>query len=325
MLISETTAAACSGVLVKHVLHHRRGLRQDADAGGDVDEEDAPQQIELHGADRLVSRDAAVGDHRGASLAGGVQPAGFQPAGGRSKQARADQHDDQIGRAERHHGVGDADAIHEEDVEVAGEEGAAAESHDGHAGRHAAAIGKPFHQRADRARCSRARSRCRRSRPCRGTRGPAVADARPMPPMSQAGAEEQRGGGRGGARAAPLDPRSAERGAQSEQHQRRRERRVGRTEPPGIGRKQRLDRPVEGAPRVHRADADVHRDGADRNRQRLKDVAEEFSISSSRTVIDAAKYIPHGNIPTYFFENRRHCACLCNHASDSCRRGHDPP
>ena len=43
-----------------------------------------------------------------------------------------------------------AEPIHEEDVQVAGDEGAAAESHDRHAGRHAAAIGKPLHQRADR-------------------------------------------------------------------------------------------------------------------------------------------------------------------------------
>ena len=89
--------------------------------------------------------------------------------------------------------------------------------------------------------------------------------ARPNPPIEEPGAEEQRGGGGGGARAAALDPGAAERGAQAEEHERGGERRVGRAEPPGRIRKELLNRPVERAPRVDRADADVDEDGSDRD------------------------------------------------------------
>src|SRR5882724_1002133 len=40
--------------------------------------------------------------------------------------------------------------VHEQQTEVRTDEGAAAKSHDGHAGRHARTIGKPFHQSRDR-------------------------------------------------------------------------------------------------------------------------------------------------------------------------------
>ena len=50
---------------LKEVLHHGRGLRQNADACGYVDEQDAPQQIELGRADGLVAVDAVMGDEFG--------------------------------------------------------------------------------------------------------------------------------------------------------------------------------------------------------------------------------------------------------------------
>src|SRR3954453_16832853 len=40
--------------------------------------------------------------------------------------------------------------VHEQQTEVRTDEGTAAKSHDGHAGRHARAIRKPFHQRRNR-------------------------------------------------------------------------------------------------------------------------------------------------------------------------------
>src|SRR6185436_14128573 len=49
------------------------------------------------------------------------------------------------------------------------------------------------------------------------------------------------------------------------QHEGSRERRVGRREPPRLIGKQRLDGPVECAPRVNRSDADVHGNCADRD------------------------------------------------------------
>src|SRR6516225_4987739 len=47
---------------------------------------------------------------------------------------------------------------------------------------------------------------------------------------------------------------------------------------------------------------------------RLKDVADCREISSSRTVIVAAKYIPHKSLASYFFENRCRGDCPPNHA-----------
>src|SRR5439155_26669925 len=68
----------------------------------------------------------------------------------------------------------------------------------------------------------------------------------------------------------PFDPRSAERRAESEQHQRRRERRVRRAEPPRRVRYQRLNRPIERAPRVHRPDANVNENRADGNEPTIR-------------------------------------------------------
>src|SRR5439155_22835061 len=77
--------------------------------------------------------------------------------------------------------------------------------------------------------------------------------------------EEEGRGSRRRVRAASLDPGAAEGGAQSEQHERRGERRVGRTEPPGLVGEKRLNRPIERAPGVHGPDADMNRHGADWN------------------------------------------------------------
>src|ERR1700722_7687938 len=56
----------CRGLkrsLLEHVLHHRRGLRQNADTSRHVDEQNAPQQVELHRPERFVPRKLATGDH----------------------------------------------------------------------------------------------------------------------------------------------------------------------------------------------------------------------------------------------------------------------
>src|SRR5262245_34610346 len=55
----------------KQVLHHRRGLRENSDAGGDVDKQDSPQETELHRASRLIPGDAVRGDQP-VSLGGSV-------------------------------------------------------------------------------------------------------------------------------------------------------------------------------------------------------------------------------------------------------------
>ena len=144
----ETTSAACAGRAMKHVLHHRRRLGEDADAGGDVDEQDAPEQIELARLHSVIAADADVGDHR--ALLRRSRPAFGPPAFRRTtEQASAGEHDHEIRGAERHHRSRDADPIHEVDIEIAGEKRAAAKSHDRHAGGHAPSIGKPLHERAD--------------------------------------------------------------------------------------------------------------------------------------------------------------------------------
>jgi hypothetical protein len=193
------------------------------------------------------------------------RPSRRLPASGRAlEQAGADQHDREVGGAERHDRVRHTDAVHEEDVEIAGEKGAAAEAHDGHPGGHAAAVGKPLHERADRrdvpepaadaADDAHAQEHDNRL----VDRETEAADDEPH-------AEEQRGA-RGRHRGtATLDPWSAERRAQAEQDKCGRECRIGRTEPPGLVGKQRLDRPVERAPGVDRSDADVNRNGSDRD------------------------------------------------------------
>ena len=160
--------------------------------------------------------------------------------------------------------VATPDALHQAHVEVAGDEGAAAEAHDGHAGGHAAPVGKPLHERADRRDVAEPAADAADDAHAEEDED-ALAQRQPDAADQQPGAEEERRGGGGHARAAPLDPRPAERGAQAEQRQRRGERGVGRAEPPRRVGEERLDRPVEGAPRVHRSDAHVHEHGAHRN------------------------------------------------------------
>jgi len=216
---------------MKHVLHHRRRLGQDADPGGDVDEQDAPQQVELSCLNGVIPADADVRDH-GVRLRRACPS--FRPPSWRrpAQESCADQHDHHVCGAERHHRPGNADAIHEIHVEIAGQERAAAESHDRHARRHAASIGKPLDQRAhgrdvtqpasDAADDSHADEHQDRLRASQAE----PADKKPCP-------EEQRRRRGRGARTAAFDPGAAERGAEAEQHEGGRERRVRWAEPPG--------------------------------------------------------------------------------------------
>ena len=261
--MSETTARRFERRALEHVLHHRRGLRQDADARRDIDEEDAPQQIELRRADRVVAADTALRDHR-------VRLRGRRPSRGlpswrrRRHQARPAQHHREIHDAERHDRRRHAEPIHEEDVQVAGDERAAAEAHDRHPGCHAAPIGKPLHEHAHRRDVAEpAADAADDSHPEKDEErlSHRQADAA----HDEARTEEQRRCRCRRPRTAPFDPRSGERGAETEQRERGGERDVGRAEPPWRIGKQRLDGSVERAPRVDRSDADVNENGADGN------------------------------------------------------------
>src|SRR4029078_7535088 len=65
--------------------------------------------------------------------------------------------------------------------------------------------------------------------------------------------------------AAAFHPRSTERRAQAEKHKGCRECRVGRTEPPGLIRKESQNWPVQRAPCIDRTNTDVNSDGANGN------------------------------------------------------------
>ena len=85
------------------------------------------------------------------------RPALRTPAGRRDAVAeRADHHEHEIDDAHHQEGLPDADrgrgleVIHQHIGERRADHRAAAEAHDRHAGRHAAAVGKPFDQRRDR-------------------------------------------------------------------------------------------------------------------------------------------------------------------------------
>ena len=121
----------------------------------DVEAEHRPDQPELRGLVRVAQMHVVLGDH-------GVRrgPAGSSlRAASRRRQAiaeRADHHEHEIDRGHGQEGLPDADVgrrleiVHQQVGERRADHRAAAEAHDRHAGRHAAAVRKPFDQRRHR-------------------------------------------------------------------------------------------------------------------------------------------------------------------------------
>ncbi len=66
---------------LEHFLDHHRGLSEDADAGGHIEAQDQPQQVELPCHHRLVDMHVALGDHFLRCCGRG--PAGWFPVGRR--------------------------------------------------------------------------------------------------------------------------------------------------------------------------------------------------------------------------------------------------
>jgi hypothetical protein len=100
----------------------------------------------------VVEMDVMLGDHRFGSVR--RRPSVGAPADGRQAIAeRADQHEHEVDRPHgkkrlpHAHGRRRAEIVHQQVGERRADHGAAAEPHDRHAGRHAAAIREPFHQR----------------------------------------------------------------------------------------------------------------------------------------------------------------------------------
>jgi hypothetical protein len=138
----------------EEVLDHGCGLLEDADAGGDVDEEHDPEEPELRGLPGLVDGDVVGGDESG--LFGGGDPSGGLPAVGRYADGEdAEHHEDEVEDAHGDHGVGNGGLARGFEVghEVAGERtadhGSAAEAHDGEAGGEAGAVGEPLDEGGD--------------------------------------------------------------------------------------------------------------------------------------------------------------------------------
>src|SRR5262249_28037030 len=161
-------------------------------------------------------------------------PFGTPPLRRATQKARTDEHDNEVGHAERHHGVRDTDAIHEEDVEVTGQKRAAAETHDRHSRRHASTVWKPLDQSADRRDVAKSEADASDDPHTKKNNG-RLAQAQPKTAENQSAAKEHGCSGCRRAWAATFDPRTSKRRAQAEQHQSRGERGVGRAEPPRIG------------------------------------------------------------------------------------------
>ena len=153
---TKPAAATGSDPAGEHFLAHRRGLAEHADAGRDVEAQHPPDQPELRRLQRVVDVDVVLGDQllrdRGRRVALGP------PARRRHAHDRgADPHEAEIDHAEARRRlpstptcVGVENLLHQPDRERRGDERAAAEAHDRHAGRHAGPVGEPFDQGRDR-------------------------------------------------------------------------------------------------------------------------------------------------------------------------------
>ncbi len=143
----------------EEALDHRGGLFEDADAGGDVEEEDGPEEVELRGADGLGGADVAGGDEF-VGVFGGSVSGGFPIRRREADGGGPEEHKDEVDGA--HDEEGGEDAVgsdvfekgHESGGERGTDHGAAAEAHDGHSSGHAGAIREPFNECGDRGNIS---------------------------------------------------------------------------------------------------------------------------------------------------------------------------
>ena len=181
---------ACAGdadeLAAEHLLDHRRRHAQHADAGADVQAEHAPQQPRTAAASRPVHVHVARASPSSVACGAWARPAGGLPVRARDAVAeRARHHRDEVddARAPRRSATrrptsGVAKWRMSRSRQRRADHRAAAEAHDGHAGREPAPVGEPLDERRDRARCSRARARTRRSRRARASMQPDLVRAR---------------------------------------------------------------------------------------------------------------------------------------------------
>ena len=139
----------------EHVLTHQRRLAEDADSGRDIQAEYDPQEPELRRLPRNVYGDIRLRNEPLRRRGGNVSLRS-PPGRGHAEGKRAEHHEGEVDAA--HHqerflhpdrGVR-LEVAHQLDAERGTDEGAAAETHDGQAGRHARPVGEPFDEGRDR-------------------------------------------------------------------------------------------------------------------------------------------------------------------------------
>ena len=137
------------------LLQHRRGHADHADAGRDVQRQHPPDQPELRRLVRVVEMNVVLRDHRLGFAR--RRPAVGPPAVRNDAIGEgADHHEDEVDHAHDGEGLPHADigrgleVVDQQIGQRRADHGAAAEAHDRHAGRHAAAVREPFDQRRDR-------------------------------------------------------------------------------------------------------------------------------------------------------------------------------
>ena len=150
----EGNIRAADQAAAENLLQHGRGDSDHADAGGHVQAQHRPDQPKLLGLMRVPQMHLFGHDHRLGRLRG---PTVGRPSRRRQPIAEgAADHEDEIDRGHGEEGLPHADRIrgletvHQQIGERRADHRAAAEAHDGHAGRHAAPVGKPFDQRRNR-------------------------------------------------------------------------------------------------------------------------------------------------------------------------------
>ena len=139
---------------VEEILDHGGGLLEDADTGGDIGEEDDPEEPELRGAPGVVNGDVVAGDERGMRC-GGCPALGLPAVARDANGEDTEHHEYEIERSHGDEGVGDGrlaggfEVGHELVGEGPADHGSAAEAHDGEAGGEAGAVGEPLDEGGD--------------------------------------------------------------------------------------------------------------------------------------------------------------------------------
>jgi len=150
----EASGSKDGDLTAEEVLEHGSGGLEDADASGDVEGKDEPEEPELRCRHGGVHGDIVFGDHGG--LVDGRDEAFGLPAGGRdADRENAKHHEEEVNDSHPEEGGADGfetvglEVSHEVGGERSADHGTSAEAHDGEAGGQAGTVGEPFDERGD--------------------------------------------------------------------------------------------------------------------------------------------------------------------------------